>query len=185
MFAYLPRWFLYGLALLIAGVLFFALVGRRAELPEDCQRADSALDASDYDLAIDHYFLCIDSGELSPGGLADAFYNLGNAYSAKDNHYQAVRDYTEAIALNPKHGWAYNNRCWAYGLLRRADEALRDCDVALRLLPDQPEVLDSRALAYWLLGEPDKARRDLERARERDSTVPTWQERFREFEGMF
>ena len=60
-----------------------------------------------------------------------------------------------------------------------------DCDEALRLLPEQPEILDSRALANWLLGEPGKARRDLERARELDSSVPVWQERFREFEGMF
>ncbi len=185
MFAYLPRWLLFGLVLLSAGALFFALFGQRAEPPEDCQEADSALDASDYDLAIEHYFLCIDSGELSPRSLASVFYNLGNAYSAKENYYQAVRDYTEAIALNPGHAWAYNNRCWAYGLLRRPDEALRDCDEALRLLPGQPEILDSQALAYWFLGEPDKARRDLERVRELDPTFPAWQERFREFEGMF
>ena len=185
MFAYLPRWLLFGLALLSAGALLFALVGRKPELPDDCQKAISALDTSDYDVAIEYFFLCIDTGELSPGGLADAFYNLGNAYSAKDNHYQAVRDYGEAIALNPDHAWAFNNRCWSYGLLRRPDEALRDCDEALRLLPDQPEILDSRALATWLLGEPDKARRDLERARELDPSFPTWQERFREFEDMF
>ena len=185
MLAYFSRWLLLGLALLSAGVLVFALVSRRAELPEDCQIANGALEAKDYDRAINHYFLCIDSEDLSPGSLADVFYNLGNAYSAKDNHYQAIEDYTEAVALNPDHAWAYNNRCWALGLLRRGDEALRDCDEALRLLPDQPEILDSRALAYWLLGEPDKARRDLERARERDPSFPDWQERFREFEGMF
>ncbi len=185
MFAYLSKWLLLGLAVLSAGALLFALVGQRARLPDDCQKADSALNASDYELAIEHYFLCIDTGELSPRRLADAFYNLGNAYSAKENYYQAVRDYTEAIALDPNHAWAYNNRCWAYGLLRRPDEALRDCDEALRLLPEQPEILDSRALAYWLLDVPDKARRDLDRVRELDPTFPAWQERFREFEGMF
>ena len=51
----------------------FALVGQRAGLPDDCQKANSALNASDYDLAIEHYFLCIDTGELSPESLADVF----------------------------------------------------------------------------------------------------------------
>ncbi len=69
--------------------------------------------------------------------------------------------------------------------MRRAEEALPDYDKALRLLPDQPEILDSRALAYWLLDEHDKAQQDLERAREIDPSRPVWQERFREFEGMF
>ena len=65
------------------------------------------------------------------------------------------------------------------------EEALLDCDVALRLLPDRPEILDSRALAYWLLGDKEKARQDLERAHQLDSSSPTWEERFREFEEMF
>ena len=69
--------------------------------------------------------------------------------------------------------------------MRRAEEALQDCDEALRLLPDQPEILDSRALAYWLLGDKDKARRDLERAHQLDPSVPTWDERFKEFERLF
>ncbi len=48
----------------------FVLVSQRAGLPDDCQKANSALNASDYDLAIEHYFLCIDTGELSPRRLA-------------------------------------------------------------------------------------------------------------------
>lgn len=160
------------------------MVARRAT-PEDCLAADSALNAGDYDLAIDHYILCLDDNELPDRILAEVFHNMGNAYSAKENHYQAIRDYGAAIELNPDHGWAYNNRCWSYGLLRRAEEALADCDMALGLLPDRAEVLDSRALAYWLLDETDKARRDLERARELDASLPGWQDRFREFEGMF
>jgi tetratricopeptide (TPR) repeat protein len=69
--------------------------------------------------------------------------------------------------------------------LRRAEEALADCDEALKLLPNQPEILDSRALAYWLLDEHDKAQQDLVRAWRLDPSRRTWQERFREFEGMF
>ena len=185
MIANLPKWFLYSLVLaaLLAVAMLFSV--ERATLPEDCQKADSALGDGDHDLAIDHYLSCIDSGDLPDRVLAAAYRNLATAYSAKGNHYQAIKDYSEAIAFDPGHAWAYNNRCWSYGVLRRAEEALPDCNEALRLRPDQPEMLDSRALVYWLLGEHDKAQRDLELAREIAPASPTWQERFREFEGMF
>ena len=185
MIANLPKWFLYSLVLaaLLAVVMLFSV--ERVMLPEDCQKADSALGDGDYSLAIDHYISCIDSGDLPDKVLATVYHNLANAYSAKGNHYQAIKDYSEAIAFDPGHAWAYNNRCWSYGVLRRAEEALPDCNEALRLRPSQPEILDSRALAYWLLGEHDKAQRDLELAREINPSRPTWQERFREFEEMF
>jgi tetratricopeptide (TPR) repeat protein len=185
MIAHLPKWFLYGLVLtaLLAALMLFSV--ERVMLPEDCQKADSALGDDDYSLAIDHYISCIDSGDLPDRALAAAYHNLASAYSAKGNHYQAIKDYSEAIAFDPAYAWAYNNRCWSYGVLRRAEEALPDCNEALRLLPDQPEMLDSRALVYWLLGEHDKAQQDLELAREITPSLSTWQERFREFEGMF
>ncbi len=157
----------------------------RVKIPEDCQKAGSALEANDYNLAIDHYLLCLDAGELTTETLAQVYYGLGIAYSANGSHNQAIKDYTEAINLRPDHAWAYNNRCWSYGILHRAEEALDDCDEALRLLPDQPEILDSRALAYWLLDDKDIARQDLERAHRLDPSSPTWEERFREFEVMF
>jgi tetratricopeptide (TPR) repeat protein len=183
--ANLPKWLLYGLVLIALSAVLMLFSGKRATLPEDCQMADSALGDGDYSLAIDHYISCIDSGDLPDKTLAAAYHNLASAYSAKDNHYQAIEDYSEAIAFDPAHAWAYNNRCWSYGILRRAEEALPDCEEALKLLPNQPEILDSRALAYWLLGEHDKAQQDLELAREINPSRPIWQERFREFEGMF
>ena len=158
---------------------------RRVNIPEDCQKAGSALEANDYNIAIDHYLLCLDAGELPTEILAQVYYGLGIAYSAKGSHNQAIKDFTEAIHLRPDHAWAYNNRCWSYGIMHRAELALEDCDEALRLLPDQPEILDSRALAYWLLDDRDKARQDLERAHRLDPSSPTWEERSREFEEMF
>ncbi len=169
----------------VAALAVTLLNVKRVRIPEDCHKAGSALETKDYNLAIDHYLLCLDAGELPTEVLARVYYGLGIAYSAKGNHYQAMEDYSEAIHLNPNHAWAYNNRCWSYGLLRRAEEALRDCDEALRLLPGQPEILDSRALAYWLLDDKDKARQDLERAHRLDPSSPTWEERSREFEEMF
>jgi len=183
--AKLPKWLLYGTVLGVLIAVLMLISDERATLPGDCQKANSALSEDDYDLAIDHYIACIDSSDLPDRTLAAAYHNLASAYSAKGNHYQAIKDYSEAIAIAPTYAWAYNSRCWSYGVLRRAEEALADCDEALILLPDQPEILDSRALAYWLLDEHAKAQQDLERAWRLDPSRRTWQERFREFEGMF
>jgi tetratricopeptide (TPR) repeat protein len=185
MFAGLPKWLLLGLVL-AAGVLLLVLFSPVSpELPEDCRMAESAMEEQDHDRAIEHYFLCLEAEELPQNVQAHVFFNLGNAYSAKGNHYQAIEDYSEALRLDPSHGWAYNNRCWSRGLLRQSTQALGDCDEALKLLPDQPEILDSRALAYWQLGEQDKAREDLARAYAIEPSFPTPDERFGQFEEMF
>ena len=129
MFAKLPKWFLYGLGLtaLLAVAMLFSV--ERVMLPEDCQKADSALGEGDYDLAIDHYLSCIDSGDLPSRTLAAAYHNLASAYSAKGNHYQAIKDYSEAIAFDPGHAWAYNNRCWSYGVFAVRK---RRCQIVMR-----------------------------------------------------
>ncbi len=171
--------------IVVAALAMTFLSVKRVKIPEDCQRAGSALEANDYNLAIYHYLICLDVGELPTEILAQVYNGLGIAYSAKGKHNQAIKDYSEAIHLRPNHAWAYNNRCWSYGLLHRAEEALHDCDEALRLLPDQPEFLDSRALAYWLLDDKDKARHDLDQAHQLDPSSPTWEVRIREFEEMF
>ena len=171
------------IALVAAGIGYINIT--RVRIPEACRDAESAMGAEDYDAAIEGFLICLDGEKLPGDVLARVFYALGNAYSAKENYRQSILDYTEVIDLDPTHPWAYNNRCWSYGLLRRGEEALRDCDQALRLLPDQPEILDSRALAYWILGDLDKARQDLERAHRLESSFPTSEQRFREFEELF
>jgi tetratricopeptide (TPR) repeat protein len=181
----LPRWLLFGFVLAAGITLVLLFRSMPLDLPPDCKTAASAMEAGDHNLAIDHYFLCLEAEDLPPRVRAHVFYGLGNAYSAKGNLHQAIEDYGEALRLDPAHGWAYNNRCWNRGLLRESTEALGDCNEALKLLPDQPEVFDSRALAYWQLGEQGKARADLARAHEIDPAFPTADERFREFEKMF
>ena len=181
----LPRWLLLGFLLIVGAVLLGLFGPERRTLPEDCGAAENAMETEDFDRAIDHYLLCLETEPLPQDIQAYIFFQLANAYSAKGNHHQAIEDYSEAIALDPSLGWAYNNRCWSRGLLRQSTEALVDCDEALKLLPDRPEILDSRALAYWQLGELNKARADLEQARAKDPSFPSPAERFRQFEEMF
>ncbi len=106
-------------------------------------------------------------------------YQKANSALSEDDYDLAIGHYIACIERLGLRGPALGS------IERRAEEALADCDEALILLPDQPEILDSRALAYWLLDEHAKAQQDLERAWRLDPSRRTWQERFREFEGMF
>ncbi len=143
-------------------------------------RANAYYDIGDFDQAILDY----DDIVRLDLSAADAYTNRGLAYIKIDNHRQAIREFDMAISAKPGFFPAYHNRCLALALMGRSKEALLDCNYSLRLIPNNPLSLDSRAMAYWQLDEHDKARQDLERARQLVPSLPTWQERFREFEEM-
>ncbi len=170
---------------IIALPIILAVTAVKAEDLRYCYEAAGKMLVGDHEHAINYYSHCINRGDLTVENLAISHNNRGLAYHHKSIYERAIQDYDEAIRLDPNYAIAYNNRCWTYGLIRRPNDALRDCNESLRLSPDDPATLDSRALAYWLLGDRDKARQDLERAREITPSLPTWQERFREFEEEF
>ncbi len=101
----MPRWLLPGLIIAVAALAMTFLNAKRIKIPEDCQKAGSALKANDYNLAIDHYLLCLDAGELATETLAQVYYGLGIAYSAKGSHNQAIKDYSEAPRWTLGGGW--------------------------------------------------------------------------------
>jgi tetratricopeptide (TPR) repeat protein len=76
----------------------------------------------------------------------------------------AVRDYTEAIKLNPKNAESYNNRANAYSLLGKYDDAIKDYDEALKLEPKNARIYANRGAVKLRLGKSDEATKDLHRA---------------------
>ena len=90
------------------------------------------------------------------------WYNRGyDAQSAKPARYQeAVRDYTEAIRLDPKYAPAYNNRGNAYNDLKQYEKAIRDHTEAIRLDPKYAHAYSNRGNVYKALKQYEKAIRD-------------------------
>ena len=62
------------------------------------------------DFAIQECSAAIQSGILSGQQLADAFNNRGELFDQKGDHDRAMRDFDQAIRLNPDLGEAFNNR---------------------------------------------------------------------------
>jgi tetratricopeptide (TPR) repeat protein len=152
---------------------------------EACYRGTAAQQQDRHQLAISFYNECIAWAELPPKTLALVLTNRATSRQLTNDFEGALRDYGEAIEINPERANAYNGRCWAYAMLRRPQQALADCDESLRLVPDDPYALDSRALAHWLMSRDELARADLERARALNPSFRPWRERFKDFEKMF
>jgi tetratricopeptide (TPR) repeat protein len=63
---------------------------------------------------------------------------LGNAWRSKGDFAHAIADYDEAIRLNPKEAYSYQNRGAAKQALGELDGALADINQAIRLIPRCP-----------------------------------------------
>ena len=77
-----------------------------------------------------------------------------------------LQDFTRAIELSPRFGYAYYNRANIYFALERTEEAIADYTAALNLLPDMADAYFNRGLAYMKMGDELKGRDDLSRAGE-------------------
>jgi lipoprotein NlpI len=75
---------------------------------------------------------------------------------------RAIKDYDEAIRLDPKDVWAFFNRASARSQLKEYDRAIKDYDEAIRLDPKHVEAFLSRGVACLNLELHDKSIRDFQ-----------------------
>ena len=90
-----------------------------------------------------------------------AYYNRGLVYGKSGLLGEALRDFDEAISINPNFGMAYNNRGAVYYLLGLHDRALPDFTRAIELERDNAEAYINRAYVYLKRGEKGLAVNDL------------------------
>jgi tetratricopeptide (TPR) repeat protein len=143
------------------------IIGGRAEM---CSRAAKAGLADP--LSVENCTVAITGEPIWGHALAATYVNRGTMFLALMNYGSALRDFDEAIAIEPSLGEAYVNRGGALIGLKRYTEALAEIDKGIALNPDEPEkAYGNRALAKWSLDDLKGAYADFLKAQE---LKPDW-----------
>jgi len=111
----------------------------------------------DNDVAIAGCTRVIDDDKVKPKGRGAAYYNRGNAHSAKGDFAAAIADYDEAVKLEPKSARALTNRGIAHSEKGDAEAAIADFDAAVKRDPRFASAYFNRANAHAAKGEVDRA----------------------------
>src|SRR5262249_43757638 len=86
----------------------------------------------------------------------------GLAWNAKKEYAKAIRDYDEAIRLDPKNVAAFRNRGFVYNLKKEYAKAVQDYEQALRL--DTSDAWTPRVMAWLFATCPNAKFRDGRKA---------------------
>ena len=142
-------------------------------------RADDSLTCNSVQgqAAIDACTRLIESGNPGAEDRPALFFNdRGYVYDELGQHARAIKDYDEAIRLEPDNETAFGLRGNAYRKMGQYARAVQDFDEAIRLQtpdyePDYASVYYERSLAEGAMGKTTAADADLAKARSIDPDV--------------
>ena len=103
----------------------------------------------------------IDSGRYQGINLAILHDNRGMALRAQGDLAGALKDFTEAISLDPNSARAFANHGSALFAQRDFDGAIADFDQAIKLDPNDASAFMKRGSAYEAKGDFDQRHRKL------------------------
>jgi tetratricopeptide (TPR) repeat protein len=113
----------------------------------------------DSEKAHERYFAVVLIGEL-----AEAYLKRGLAWNEKKEYDKAIKEYDQAIQIDPRNTAAFNSRGNAWADKEEYDKAIKDYGEAIRCKDYTPEdeaiFLRNRGLAWYAKKEYDKAIRD-------------------------
>ena len=105
-----------------------------------------------------------ESGQQAPEKSAADYFNSGVSHHGKGQYDEAIRDFSEAIRLNPNVEVYYWNRGDSYCQKGWYDEAIRDCTEGIRLSPNDTAAYNYRGISYYRKGWYNEAIQDFNEA---------------------
>lgn len=98
-------------------------------------------------------YSCRTAGTVPAEEAADAWYNLGNAYTELGRHDDAVKAFLKAQKLNPELMSAGFNLARVQILQKKYDDSINQLDNLLRVDPGNRLILETKAWAFHLKGD--------------------------------
>jgi len=145
-----------------------------------CKEGWQLTEKGHYSRAVDWYFECIETGNLSNSTLSRTYRNIGITYRRMGEYETAIEYFDKAITLNPADIQNdYINRGNARSGLRQYDMALADYEKALEIKPNNGAAVFNRGIVYERLGRTDEAISDFKLAPELGYYSPDLVERLR------
>jgi tetratricopeptide (TPR) repeat protein len=127
------------------------------------QQFDYGIQGTDWDDQISGVTAAIQAGQVEEKYLSRAFFFRGTAYSNKGQYDRAIEDFDQAILLNPRDEYAFNNRGNVYYRKGQYDRAIQDYDQAIKIDYDSGAFCN-RANAYRAKGQYNLAIADYDQA---------------------
>ncbi len=90
-------------------------------------------------------------------GLAEEYYNIGNAFFELEDYDSAIANYRRALELDPKLTRADYNLAFAYLRLNRINDAIELLEELIASDRDNLLLQESVAYSYFLLGDGEEA----------------------------
>jgi tetratricopeptide (TPR) repeat protein len=134
-------------------VATFAAMADEFTLPDGCE-------GQDLERRIVPCSALIDAPDTAPDVRARAFFLRALSYWHLSQRERAIRDYDEAIRIDPKFAAALNNRADGYLKLGKPKQGVADIDRALALEPEYPIYNITRGQIGQTLGDRDGAMHD-------------------------
>ena len=101
---------------------------------------------------------------------ANAWFNRGEIHYELGDFATAIKDYSEAIRLQPEDAGFYTSRGHTFFQLRRFRQALADYDRAVEIAPESSEFFANRGDAYRSIGQWENAANDFRKAIKLDNS---------------
>jgi tetratricopeptide (TPR) repeat protein len=98
---------------------------------------------------------------------AENYLNRGREYMRMNDVGRGIKDFDQALRLDPRFAWAHYNRgyaYWAKGTKEDFELAVKDFSEALRLGLHEPNLYRDRAEVYLALDKPESAIQDYTKA---------------------
>ncbi len=131
---------------------------------DDAKAGFAAAKRGEYQAAIYFSTLALESGELKPSVQAIALNNRGYAHDLLGASNRAIRDYGEAIRIDPAFAVAYHTRGFALNSRGKHVRAAADFSEAIRLKPNYSDAFNNRGIAFANLADLDRAIEDYNQA---------------------